>query len=663
MTSNDKSSPISLSKSLQSRSIIMYLLLIFITIIHLSLIPGFYFAIQIGRAQFVGLLMYIVLSLAILDFAILFQIWRNRENIIYRYPHDVPTIDGRIIASLIAISISIVTVTGTGLIFYFSISIVIILVFIRILCDDNSKIGIILNFFFITLISFCLIAARTLTVYFPADSSDSITHTAIANNIVYYESLSSFSGTRYWGYFIFHILSAMGVQITALPTRTLISVFTGILFQVVLLSVGAVVIKWCSSIRSALLVSALLGFNVQFLTWGSKAHYQSLSFVFMSVFILIIVLHLKDRRMILPGLIVAFAWLMTHHISVLMFLTIIVPTIVISITLGSMNINKVSLLLGLIFTILFLVHWSLTTGTIITPLNWLLFRSPISQGISSTMFIETHEIGEELLQESISVFLSYLHLSIILAFFVIGLLVALDNCSEHKKRWIPILFSGMLAAVFYFPNPLWIPLEGALLIERWWIIMVPFAMILSSYGLQEIVNRDLNSMVSVILISVIMFLLIFASVSTGVGSPSLANIAGYEDGYQPYLTDKDREATTFANSYKETDQQISGTSLTAQYAFRQEWQYDTDVEEETYQRVRIDGPNGKVIYNPGLTIFQVNAYYQNSIMVNIESDQSDNIRTTGGNSNIYWEPDSENIVYTNGDTIIHYTSEQDSTRS
>lgn len=646
-----------------------YVVIAFLVTIHIALIPGLYIAIQIGRPRFLGLAFYLVTCIVLFDLLYFSTKTSDQRTFVMgRWPASV-LLNWRTSVTILFATIAVLAAFGRGVPLYASLTIMFTLLLLRALAGPERcrpAITIALT----VAASSVLVTSQVFTVAFYVSTTDTIKHVAIIKNIVEAGGLEAFETTRFDGFLVFHTLSAMWVRIGGGGVRSLIALLTIVVFQAALVSVILAIRRWTDRWTLALVAGVLIGFNDQFLTWASKVHYQSLSFVLFTVVLLAFAIQRHDRRITVVSILVSVAWIATHHLSFAMALFLGgFPFVVGALMYQTQRQFLLLAVQYLLLVILFLVYWVLVTTKILMPVSWIFLHSPsASAGVDSTqILVSTYESVDVLLEASIPIFLSYIHLAFWLSVTLLGLvgILIIQRSGFTRQDTLLILSAFLPAAVFYFPNPLWVPLRGISTLTRWGIITLPFLIVVPAYGfLQLSENVDIRSIEGMIA-SVIVVLLVFTTISAGMTSPSLVNIAGYDRFDQKYLSDEDLEGISFVNDYATSEQNIQGTSHTPTYAFYQEWAKNPEIGSDQYLRVKATGPSGRVEISPGLTVFQAQAFREGMVKMRVEVESDYYERTGETNAplsaeSVTWNPTSENVIYSNDETIVHYRKDDSS---
>ena len=643
--------------------IIFFLILLFV---HISIIPGMFLAVRIGRPRFLGLAIYAVVGLLIFD--VLYILSQNNRLTLYRNS-AVPRLlmfDWRVSAIGIIFAFIITIVTERDILPMLLILFVFSLLFYRILVFrvDDRKFNI--NTMLTIGASATLIIFHVFTVEYPVHSTDTIRHAFVVKHIVRAGSLSELASTRYRGFLIYHVLASMGVKITNVSVRPLISMIAIGLFQTALLSIVLAFRRWFSNKTLILIVGALFAFNEKFVIWASKAHYQSLSFVYLCIFFFVLTVQVYDKRATVLGVFVLCSWIGTHHLSFVMALSLATVPFCIGIFVYRAHSWSRSIILQYILVLIFLFgYWTIVTKEIVTPITWIFAHSPAASfDVSSTqILILTYDSADELLSASLPVFFSYSHLSLLLALCILGLIYLIYEKSHDdigRKRLL-VISAFITSGIFYFPNPLWIPLRGVGVLLRWGIMCLPFLLVIPSYGVYYLSERGEGISAASIITGLIIISLIFTTIGAGAVSPTILSATGNDRMDQNYLSERDIQAVSFTNAYSTTGQKIYGTSFTPVYGFNQKRANDPSLQNTQYSRIKADRAARRFVIEEGLTIFQEKAFENGALKIRLEPDSeryedADTISAPVTNNEIQWDRDSANLVYSNGDTVIQQRS-------
>lgn len=624
---------------------------------HLALPAGLWLAIRIGRPRFLGLALYIVTAVLLID--ILIFIGRSSVETALEGGIDV-----RIPTILFIGSGGLLALLGPGIVFYSGITATLVVVIFRVLArGDSAKpgwsdLGLVCGS------SVLLIASQVLTVAYFVRVADNVNHTTTAMVLRDSGWLSAISATRYFAFSAFHVLASTGMRFTQLRPRLFIAVFMIALFQIALVAVFLFFRHWGQSRSLALIGTLLVSINISFFHYGSIAHYQSMSFVLFCVFLAILARGNWSVRDVAVTTPILTTWIVTHHVSVLMAIALLaVPIGYLAVqiwTRGREAQERPTVFMFTTFCLMFGAYWIVVTTKFREVLVWVFFSSSAAEGIPSDIYlVRSIRSIQRLVYESLPFFVDSLHYSFLLALAFIGVLVVATADRFRNQRWRLVLVGFVPAAVIYFPNPVWIPLEGLIPFNRWRLMVLPFLLLVPAvgirYGLQPAIGTRLRQ-VGVLLFTVA---LVFTTVTSGMSHPNLTDLAGIEKGSQQYLTEEELSASEFTFAYLTDGQRVHARTDLRAYLRQYAWARDTGHRREQFSTIRASQSNRRLITGQGLTIISVEAFRAEGMRVQVVDPASPQFSGARLNAPVHasdyrWNRDSTNVVYSNGAVVIQH---------
>ncbi|WP_276275465.1 hypothetical protein [Haloarcula regularis] len=366
---------------------------------HLVLPVGLWLAVKIGRPRFVGLALYLVTGVLILD--VLLFVGRSsteavRDNLI----------DARVPVILFLASVGLLALLGPGLGFYLGVTATLVTVLVRGLFQDDGRTSGVVNLGLVCLTSALVIVAEVFTVAYYVSVPDNINHTTTAIVLMNEGWLSGISATRYFLFSAFHVLSSTGMLFTQLQPRVFMGILMIGLFQIALVAVYLFFTNWSRSRSLALIATALVSINISFLHYGSVAHYQSMSFVLFCVFLAILTGGEWSPRHVAVATPVVATWIVTHHVSVLMVISMLsVPIGYLAYQIWQRNrqtSERPTVFMFTSFCLIFGVYWTLVTNKFREVIVWTFFSSSAADGIPSRIYlVQAYESLAALFRQSI----------------------------------------------------------------------------------------------------------------------------------------------------------------------------------------------------------------------------------------------------------------------
>lgn len=572
--------------------------------------------------------------------------------------------DRRFTVSALLGSISVLLLLGRGFVYFLVVSLFFTSMVLHIYRTDRSRQSIGSNLALIAVGAGLLMAAQVLTVPFYARTLDTIYHVSLIDRITNVGSLAAVESTRYDDLPIFHTLGSIGVQLSGLAGRS----FTGVLFAVLFPSalVGGFVAfrNFTGSPTLAILGAVLLAINPEFVDWGTQAHAQSLSFVFLAVFLVVLTKWVHDLRYTLVAGVLILAWVMTHHLSVFMSLVLLsVPVVAGTLWVLVLRPDDWGLIQRPVghhtmLTAAVLVYWWFM-GIIYVPINWITRYSPAaSSGLPTEQFlIQVYSTPMELALASVPFVLNRLHFVFFVALAGYGLWSIVRPGGRMPNRTFPVVVLCFLAAApLYVPNPTWIVARGIAVLNRWGIMTLPFLLLVPALALKRL-GEDSVRTESVLSVALLVLVLSFVSIGAGFTDPSLADSAGFEKGARKYFTSEDLRAGEHVLEYT-TDTSVSASHGFAAHLTRRSWSKTTADPPGRFHRIEV--VDGRIVTRPGLTVIQSGTLQEKAIKVRLRPSQSSlyegdvSILVPVSAEDVDLGLERRNVVYTSAGTIITF---------
>ncbi|MFB6185992.1 MAG: hypothetical protein ABEI86_03890 [Halobacteriaceae archaeon] len=631
-----------------------------LVVAHIAIPIGGWFALRIGRQRFFGLLMYATSSLIIFDILLISGMNLDITNISGERSENMKLVtDIRIISILFFAAIAAFALLGRGWVSYLLASLTGCNLVFRIkdkASQSHSRILLLAG-----LILAVLLLSKIFTVAYLIPTVDTVKHAEIAKSIVELGSVSQFQDTGFTGFLVFHILVATVVQLISVSVRTSAGILFAIIFPASLLATYAFLYQRGLDQKLALLAVVLLAFSPPILTWGAKVHYQSLSYVYFTFVLVLLGGKLNKYRAVILGIPLFIAWVSTHHLSILMGSVLLAIFLLFDIR-SILRDDSQSTYLSIVLFLVIISKLTVTSSWFVTPIAWITQNSPSAQGVgASGLLVRSYDSIYNLFVAAIPFFVDYLHLSILLALASIGMILLVRS----RPKFDGVIIGAAFGSIFYFPNPLWIPLRGLATLQRWAIMVQPFVVVLLSAGMYLITCAiDLRSWLLKSGSVVFVISLLFLMVSAGFFAPTTSDFIGADRHDLQYLTNQDLEAADWVKAYSSSDEQIYATSKLRGYlVFTSGSIHEEDLQVK-YRYAKITGVPGQVIFPEGITVFQQNAFQTEAIRVTIIPDSeyyssssyypSDVTASPPVSSaHITYNPHQTNTVYTNGNTVVH----------
>jgi hypothetical protein len=585
----------------------------------------------------------------------------NRLRPVVDWTRDprVPTIT--LMASLIVLML-----LGTGLVFYLGVTATLAQILLRTVTTDTSRR---VDLSLVCGTSVLTLASEVFTVSYYMKVADTVNHASTAIVLSRVGFLKAIAGTRYFDFSSYHILSSVGIQFTGLQPRVLMSVLIIILFQAALAAMYLFVRNLRVPRPVALVATVLLSINIAFLHYGSIVHYQSLSFVFFSLFLLLLTEENRRGHHVLITGPVLLAWTLTHHVTLLMAGILLSLPMAYRTLVGLRRGRDVQQLyspfLFATFCLIFGAYWVIISRKFRELLIWVFFSSAAAEGLPSDVYlVQVYSSVETLLLQSAPFFVDSLHYSFLLAISLVGIWILLSPTAGlvPEADWRIVLIGFIPAAVLYFPNPAWVPLEGLAEFSRWRLMTLPLLMTVPAFGLVRVTRTKLGSSVKRGFVTVLVIGLVFTTVTSGVTHPGLTDMAGFDKDPREYISDEELSATEFVYAHITTEQAVWSRSDLSAYLQRYAWVNEGQLHDERFHRLTANHTEQRLVVGQGLTIVSVEAFEEQGMKVNLvgvdpsiyDLGQNEQIAAPVSASEYSWERENESVIYSSGPVEIQY---------
>jgi len=624
---------------------------------HLLVPAGLWFAARIGRPRFFGLGLYVAAAILFVDILLLL-----RESPVESAQQTV--LDLRVPLILLVTSLGVAALDGPGIPLYIGIALLLLTVLYRTEpLADTSRFGV-AELLLVSGAASLLIGSQVFSVPYYVNVPDTINHTTTAMVLLDSSHLSAISSSRYFSFSAFHVLSSTGMRFTRLSPRLFMGVFMLLLFQVALVAAYLFFTRVSGSKPLGIFAAILLSVNISYLHYGSIAHYQSLSYLFYSVFLTLLATGRWETRYVVLTVPIAVTWVVTHHVSVLIAVALTaVPIAYLAVYIWRTKRlwkERSTVYMFIAFGLIFSGYWVVVTSRFREVLSWIFFSSPAAEGVASSFyFIQAIDEIDELFRQSLPFFVDSLHYSFLLALALIGFLALARDGKFSSFRWRLVAVSFVPAAVFYFPNPAWVPLEGTIPFSRWRLMVLPFLLLVPAvglrYGFQSARRRGIRHAA----VAVFIVVLLFANTASGMVHPGFTDIVGIQKGSQQYLEEEELQASSFVYAHLNDRQQVYARSDLAVYLHQYAWAENRPHEESQFSKLSASYARKELLIEPGLSVVSVNAFNTNGIFVWLVDFES----STGSGAQVgssihaddyHWNQNQTATVYDNGNVVIEY---------
>ena len=634
---------------------------------NLALIPGAQFVIETGRPRFVGLFGYVLIAVLLFDLVYLIDYFSDWRATTSWWSLPALLADRRLPAIFLLAGITSFTTLGRGLPSYLLLALVYVTLLVRITRVDLDERSVIPELLLVLTGFATLIASQVLTVPYYADTADTVVHTTYATQVATSGTLEGLVGTRYFRFPFYHVWNAVGIQLTDLWPRHAVALLSIALFSTVIVLVYLLVRNWLGSKRLGLTAAVLTSVTPAFIEWASKAHAQSLSFFFFAAFLLLL-FGFSDRRRILLCVPLLGAWVVTHHLSVAMAIVLLgLPVVAATLLFGLRTIDVASLarrplLLYATFVTVVVAYWTIVTTYIYEPFGWIFLYSPAAEGVPSLQYvIQQYEDPRALVAASVPYVVDNLDFALLLMVAGVGFWAVLSTRRIESLRWKVALAGFVPGAAMFFPNPAWIPLEGLATVNRWAIMTLPLTIPVFAVGLQRLCSLASNRSLRGGVTAVIVFLVVFTSLTTGMANPTFTELNGINKYPRFYISDHDMAAIEFTQSHTVDGEVVHTAVPIASYLQKTPWPGEAG-ERASVPQLTANGLDGHIQICPGVTLFPTEAFYDDGIRITFHDvlgeaySEDVSVSDVAIPSEVGWNPGGVSQVYSNRGTELYYAT-------
>ncbi len=426
--------------------------------------------------------------------------------------------------------------------------------------------------FQIILLSLNLIWGMTLKYPLYFGDTDTLGHLNLIDTILKTAHVATYN-TYYQNYPLYHIFTAIGVEITNLSIRTALFVLMGIAWQVGIIFAFLIFKSITNSPRFALIACLLFASSSQLIFYGSYSIARSLAFVFFLCWIYLIFNKAqKDIRYLLLSLIIMAALITTHHLNVLYVIPVLLVVYICQIFVNRsqqerlINPSFIYLLTISCISYLIWVASSLADSNIPATIHGFLSSDMSLKG----GFSLTHGYG-------FSVVMGTLFYSFVLLLCFLGMRVVIDcfKISHTTQMTGTFALAGFFMLLVYIPGLLYVlPLSDVILPERSALIVSPFVAFLMAYGLRYLYNMKATFLpYSVKTISLPMLSVGLVGITTFFSATSIGN--ANDTNYLPqtstinsqYFTESELRSFSFMNNQGDNSLTLYGDYQTQRNNF------------------------------------------------------------------------------------------------
>jgi len=285
---------------------------------------------------------------------------------------------------------------------------------------------------------------------------------------------------------MYHILNAIGVELTGMLLRTALYLVMGIAWQTGTVFAYLIFKKLSNSSNFSLIAAMLFALSSPIIFYGSYAIARSLSVVlFMSLLYLILDNYQKQSKFIFLTIIVMCTLIMTHHLTVLFIIPVLVCIFFF---------QKVAIRLGQDNTVIsatFILLFAICTVAYLIWISFNMMETTLPRTVRTILELDIEIKADPLRGYGAEAVLGIAYYAFILLLCLLGIRRILDcyrSNSSSKNAYI-FAVAGIIMLAVYMPGPLDLfPQSQVVLIRRLNLLVSPFIACLAAYGTEYLTS-------------------------------------------------------------------------------------------------------------------------------------------------------------------------------
>jgi uncharacterized membrane protein len=309
--------------------------------------------------------------------------------------------------------------------------------------------------------------------------TDSMGHLNIINNILNTSHVESHLIT-YQYYPLYHIYTAVGIEITGMSIKTGLFVIIGIAWQAGIVFAFLIFRDLSKSGKFALLACLLFASSSQIIFYGNYAIARSLAFVFLMCWLYLIFRKAaKDPVYFLLSLIAMAAMIMTHHVNVLLVIPVLVTLYLCQVFIKKfqqVHIIEPLFIILVIISALSYMMWIATDMAV----------AVLPGMIRSLIMTDNTLVGDFTRGYGFSIMLGALYYSFALLVCLLGMRLVFNskNSARYNGKANAFAFTGFPLLLVYIPGFVdLLPSSDVIFAHRLQLIVTPIIAFLMAYGI------------------------------------------------------------------------------------------------------------------------------------------------------------------------------------
>lgn len=341
----------------------------------------------------------------------------------------------------------------------------------------------------ISIVSLTLIWGVTLNYPLYFGGTDPLQHLYIIDAITNLNHVS-IPDSDYNSFPLFHILIAIGAQLSGLPLTISLFVIMGLIWQIGILTAYIYFKKLTGSNSLALVACLMFALNSSVIYHGMYPVTRSLAFIFFLLMLYLLLVPSKNnhKNNILMS-IITLALILTHHYTAMLVIPLLILYYAIySFTVRNLKKRKYVAMYTIFYSTSFisyllLTNYSLVKKIIISNLNSLLSEGPtnIESVVSHTSYALSFIVNN-----------SYSAFALLLSLLGIGyIFYSKHDYILSNDRLIGVLC--VVSLIFFIPGPFDIlPISDIFILYRFELLVSPFIALGMAYGIMFIIRQRRN---------------------------------------------------------------------------------------------------------------------------------------------------------------------------
>lgn len=293
----------------------------------------------------------------------------------------------------------------------------------------------------------------------------------------------------YQYYPLYHIFSAVGIEITGLSIKTSIFIIMGIAWQAAIISGFVIFRRISNSDKIAAIGCLLMASSSQVIFYGTYPIARALAFVFLTGW-LVLILNRKaqDLRYFLLSLIIMAAMILAHHLNIVQVIPILLVVYFCQLLFNRKQPNQpFEPLYIFLFAFCCLSYLVWVAASMSGPH----LASVVQEIVNSDFAFSSNPTAGY----GFSTIWGIIYYSFVLLLCLLGLQVLINHLKSTESNRIGAAFAigGFVLLAVFIPGPLdLLPFSKSLLVTRLSLMVTPFVIFLMIYGIIYLIDIKIS---------------------------------------------------------------------------------------------------------------------------------------------------------------------------